>query len=70
MCENTSTSRFVQTTKDDLNAQILSTIQKITIKKSNWAINLFSEWLKQWKVRLDGEPKVLKDIMEFNKRRS
>ena len=60
-------SRFASTTDSEIESNIQEVIPKTTIQKAKWAMNLFKSWFDEWKVRLNGPLKVLKDIDEFTK---
>ena len=61
-----STSRFAFVSKEDIENNLKVAVPISTVRKNKWAFNLFKDWLSEWRVRLDGECKVLKEIEEFN----
>ena len=33
-----------------------------TIRKRKWAMKIFETWLSEWRVRIDGHLKILKEV--------
>lgn len=63
----TTSKRFAETTAEELREDVENAVNKNTLSKSKWAINIYKKWLENWRVRLDELPKVLKEIHEFTK---
>lgn len=59
------TSRFATISTNELEEHLNSVTPENTIKKMRWATKLFREWHEVWKVRLDGELKVLKSLNDM-----
>jgi hypothetical protein len=63
---STSSARpFVPVSKVELDDLVASRIPANTQAKVDWAMNVFLEWLRCWRVRLDGELKVFKEPEEM-----
>lgn len=65
MTEKATTSRFASTSVNDLEKKKKDRIPKNTQAKVMWALKLFKNWHNEWKARLDGPLKVLKDFEEM-----
>jgi hypothetical protein len=50
---------------EDLENLVSSRIPENTQRKVDWSMRLFSSWLCYWRVKIEGPPKVLKNIEEF-----
>lgn len=61
-----NTSRFGEVTEEDLQHNIDSRIPETTKNKTKWCLNLFTLWLTEWRIRLNGPPKVLKELTEMS----
>ena len=59
--------RFKQLTSEQVRMETQQRIPKNTDNKMKWAMNIFRQWLSEWRTRLDNDLKVLKDIDEFQK---
>ena len=59
------TGRFAVCDEDDIRKTIAARIPENTRKKVKWVMNIFNDWFSKWKVKRDGQKKVLKDIDQF-----
>jgi hypothetical protein len=62
-CANSS--RFSIVTEENIQKDLESCIPVNTQRKAKWAISLLRKWHDEWKARLDGGLKVLKDLEEW-----
>lgn len=58
--------RFAQVNETDIQKCIENRIPENTKKKVKWVMKLFGDWFTDWRCRLDGDLKVLKDFDEFD----
>ena len=58
-------SRFAVYTEEQVTHEIAGRIPKNTQNKCKWAITIFLSWFEEWRTRLDGGLKMLKEISEF-----
>jgi hypothetical protein len=56
----------VAVTIGELRELVDSRIPENTKQKVDWVMKMFKEWLRCWRVRMDGLPKVLIEIEEFS----
>lgn len=62
-----TSTRYHHATEEEINQAIDDRIPANTLKKMNWVMKLFREWLQDWRIRMDDTLKVFKEVDEFNK---
>ena len=60
-------ARFEAVTDQEITLDVQNATPIATMRKRKWAMKIFESWLSEWRVRIDGPLKVLKEVCDFDK---